>query len=516
MTENRRIFLNIIATYGRSLFALACGLFTGRWLLMSLGEVDYGLISVVGALTGFIGFISGLIAAAVGRFYTFSIGQARVMGAAGLEECRKWFNTAFLLHSVIPLAMLIIGYPIGDYAIRHEWLNIPPDRVEACLWVFRFSCLSGFLGLVTVPFNAMYGAKQYIAELTVYSFVTTTLNVCFLYYMVTHPGDWLARYALWGALLAIAPNLIITIRAYQLFPECRFRRAYLWSWSRTKALFAYAAAQSLDIFVTLLRHQGIAILVNKYLTPAHNAAITVANTVTTHCYTLAGCMTGAFAPALTSACGAHDYKRMHTLAFGVCKIGILLIFIFALPMLLEVHEVMRLWLKEPPAYAPGLCALFLIASITERFAWGHSLALNANGKLFACQGLLCFVNLLLFPLAWIALACGYDVYSVGAVHILMMIGNVAVRVYYARKLVNMGIRHWLFSVVLPLLTLASICLLVGAVPRFLLEPSFWRVCLTTLIIEVVYLPVAWFTVLSKEERGFIREKLLMMWNKLRA
>ena len=182
MTENRRIFLNIIATYGRSLFALACGLFTGRWLLMSLGEVDYGLISVVGALTGFIGFISGLIAAAVGRFYTFSIGQARVMGAAGLEECRKWFNTAFLLHSVIPLAMLIIGYPIGDYAIRHAWLNIPPDRVEACLWVFRFSCLSGFLGLVTVPFNAMYGAKQYIAELTVYSFVTTTLNVCFLYY----------------------------------------------------------------------------------------------------------------------------------------------------------------------------------------------------------------------------------------------------------------------------------------------------------------------------------------------
>ena len=101
MTENRRIFLNIVATYGRSLFTLACGLFTGRWLLMSLGEVDYGLISVVGALTGFIGFISGLIAAAVGRFYTFSIGQARVMGAAGLEECRKWFNTAFLL-SFIP------------------------------------------------------------------------------------------------------------------------------------------------------------------------------------------------------------------------------------------------------------------------------------------------------------------------------------------------------------------------------------------------------------------------------
>lgn len=43
MTANRRIFLNIIATYGQSLYALVIGLFCGRWTLMALGEVDYGL-----------------------------------------------------------------------------------------------------------------------------------------------------------------------------------------------------------------------------------------------------------------------------------------------------------------------------------------------------------------------------------------------------------------------------------------------------------------------------------------
>ena len=37
MTANRRIFLNIIATYGRSLYALVIGLFCGRWTLMVLG-----------------------------------------------------------------------------------------------------------------------------------------------------------------------------------------------------------------------------------------------------------------------------------------------------------------------------------------------------------------------------------------------------------------------------------------------------------------------------------------------
>ena len=44
MTQNRRIVLNIVATYGRSMYALVIGLFCGRWTLMALGEVDYGLV----------------------------------------------------------------------------------------------------------------------------------------------------------------------------------------------------------------------------------------------------------------------------------------------------------------------------------------------------------------------------------------------------------------------------------------------------------------------------------------
>ena len=31
MFPNRRIFLNIVATYGRSLYAVVCGRFIGRW-----------------------------------------------------------------------------------------------------------------------------------------------------------------------------------------------------------------------------------------------------------------------------------------------------------------------------------------------------------------------------------------------------------------------------------------------------------------------------------------------------
>ena len=80
MSPNRRIFLNIVATYGRSLYALAIGLFSARWVLTTLGAEDYGLLGVVGGLTAFIAFFNGVLAAAISRFYSYSVGQMSYWG----------------------------------------------------------------------------------------------------------------------------------------------------------------------------------------------------------------------------------------------------------------------------------------------------------------------------------------------------------------------------------------------------------------------------------------------------
>ena len=106
MSPNRRILLNIVATYGRSLFALVCGLFSARWVLEALGKEDFCLYGVVGALTIFIAFLNMMLSGALGRYYAFSIGEANRAtdegrAADGLENCRLWFNTALSIHTVV-------------------------------------------------------------------------------------------------------------------------------------------------------------------------------------------------------------------------------------------------------------------------------------------------------------------------------------------------------------------------------------------------------------------------------
>lgn len=515
MTGNARIVLNIVATYGRSLYALAVGLFTARWALQALGQVDYGLMGVVGGLAFFISFLNGLMAAAVGRFYAVNVGKESVAEdkAVALEETRKWFSTAVILHSVLPAVLMLAGYPAGLWAVRH-FLEIPPERLEDCVWVFRFVCTSTFVAMVCVPVQAMYTAKQYIAELTVYSFATTTCNAVFLYYMVTHPGTWLAKYAFWTCLLAVTPQVIIAVRGLWLFPECRFRCVRGELLRRLGELGHYAGWQMFGTLGVLLRVQGIQVLLNKYFGPRVNSAMKVANDVNAHTQTLSMSMLGAFQPAIVTAYGAGDFDRMRSLAFRACKFSMLFVLVFALPLGLELREVLRLWLGTPPQYAYGLCLFMFVDTVFEQSSVGHMMAVNARGKIALYQAFLGGTRLMTLPLAWLFLAWGHGVYSVGAAILTTTVICSWGRVGFARRLVGMSARYWLGRILLPVAGIAGACLLAGFLPRLWMGPSVWRVLATVGVCEPLFLGLTWGGLLDRREKEYVLSRAQKLWRSL--
>lgn len=508
MTENRRILLNIVATYGRSLYSLVLGLLCGRWALMALGEVDYGLSGLVGGLTVYIGFFNSVLATSNARFYAFSVGAAKTASDknAALEECRRWFNTALSVHSVLPVFLMIIGYPLGAYAITH-WLTIPADRIGACIWVWRFVCISCFVGMVNVPYNAMYRAKQYIAELTVYSFVTVTLRAFVLHYMITHPRDWLARYSAWTCLMAVLPSCIIAARASFIFPECRINFKYMWDMSRLKRLGGFASWQFIGVLCGMLRTSGINIVINKLFGPAMNAAKNVGTAVQGHCNTLASSMQGAFVPVVTQACGAGDYAKMNKFALRTCKFNVALSMIFVIPLALELPEVMRLWLKTPPAFSTGLCYCAMAFHLASCCTTGHMVVVNAVGKIALYNGILGTISIFTLPIAVAVGLVWRNVYAVMASVVAMECINSIGRVVFARIYGGTSIRAWVGGVFVPLAIAVFLCALVGYVPQVFFEASFARVVLTAACCEAVFLPLMWFVILSAEERAFVKEKV---------
>lgn len=515
MTRNRRIFLNVVATYSRSLYGLFLGIICARWTLTALGETDYGLMGLLAGLVAFITFFNGIMASSISRYFAVMVGEALRDGESGLERCRMWFTTGVVIHTVIPLVLVVIGYPIGSWAVEH-FLTIPADRIWHCHWVWRFVCCSAFLSMMMVPFNAMYTAKQYIAELTIYSFVSATLNALFQYYMVTHPGVWLVKLSLWSCCLGMLPNFIIAIRAFFLFPECRIIPRYFSCWRNIGQLGNYAFWNAWGTLGTMLRGQGVAVVINKYFGPRLNAGMQVGNTLAANAESLYGSLAGALSPAIFNAWGAGQVEEARRLAYRVCKIGTLLILIFAIPMAIEADTLLAVWLKNPPPYASGYCLFMLLWIVLDKTTWGITMLINAKGKIALFQAVVGTCVVSAFPLAWIFAALGVGPYSPGwAAALAVCVTNVG-RVWFGRKLVGISVRYWGCHIFIPLIVITVLLLGVGLISRLMLPFGLVRIMVTTMIVEVVLLPASWFWILDVEERAYVQLRVLKLLGRLKV
>lgn len=479
---------------------------------MALGEVDYGLMGLVGGLTAFISFINSLMSTAVARFFAFSVGKAQATGSEGLDDCRRWFNVALLIHSVVPVILLILGYPAGVWAVR-SFLTIPADRVPDCIWVWRFVCLSCFLSMVSVPFNAMYTAKQYIAELTIYTFVTATLNVVFLYYAVSHPGSWLVGVSLWTCILGIIPQVIIALRALWIFPECRIMPHYMTDRARIKEIAIYAFYRFFGALSIMIKSQGIAILVNKFLGPAKNASMNVASSVSGHCNGLSGAFLGALSPAITNAFGAGDMGRVKKLSFEACKMSAVMTLIFVLPLIVEVQEIFRLWLKNPPDGAANVCVFLMIALVLENMTCGLYIPIFASGIIKGYQITCLIFGVLVLPIAWVLMVLGHGLVSIAYALLSGQIFYAVIRVYFTKRICGFSPKKWVFGIFMPVVCSSVISVFVGmSLVLAWLKPSFIRVIITTIMVNLTFIPLVWFFVLDDAERSIVKNKLLLRLN----
>ena len=251
----------------------------------------------------------------------------------------------------------------------------------------------------------------------------------------------------------------------------------------------------------------MAILVNKAFGPALNASMTIGHTLSIHCDSLSGSLVGAFSPAIMNAYGAGDFEGMRKLAYRACKLATIFLLMFAIPLMLEVDEVLVLWLKEPPAFAGSLCIAFLVSAIVDKTAIGHMIAVNAVGKIAVYQTVLGSALIAALPIAGLFLWFGWGVPAIGWALVISMVACAWGRVWFARRLVGMSAVYWLMRILAPLATAAALSIVAGLVPRLLWGLSFGRVCATVLFVEGALLPLCWFWVMDEAERQFAKSRI---------
>jgi O-antigen/teichoic acid export membrane protein len=509
VNSSQRIVFNTGVSYARSVLSIGLGLFSSRWVLNALGQTDFGLFSIVGSIIIFITFLSGVMAGSASRHYAYYIGRG------DFAEVNRWFNSVFCIHFILATVLVLIGWPVGDYIISHV-LTIPTDRIPGCLWVFRVSLISAFVSMFSIPFVAMFVAEQRIAEVAVWGMFYSILLFMLAWNLTSIHGDRLLLYTAGMVAIIVFVQIGQVVQAMFVFDECKIKYRDWFNGQRFRKLLSFASWNLIGSFGVILRNQGSAILLNLHFGPLVNAAYGIANQVSMQTDQLAAAMFGAFSPEIIASEGRGDRARMLSLAEQSSKYGTLLVMLFAIPLIVEMDYVLKLWLVNPPQYTELFCQLMLATFIIDRLSAGYMLAVNAHGRIASYQATLGTCLILTLPMAWLFIKLGAQPTSVGAAFIITMVSVSVGRVLWVRRLLGVPIRRWIFGVVLPCVAVAIATTLVVMVPVILLQPSLSRTGLTTMTGVMTNVLTTWLFVFNERERGFFVKNMERLVEKLQA
>ncbi len=497
MKSSSRIAINTAATYTRSLLGVGLALFSSRWILQALGATDFGLFQVVGSLIVFLTFFNSVMASSAARHFAFAIGKGDT------DDVNRWFNTSLSIHLILPAVLIVTGWPIAEYAIRN-WLTIPPERVEACVTVFRISLIGAFVNMASIPFVAMFTAKQRIAEMSLWDM----LQILFVFVLA-----WTLRQVTTDRLLFYAAGMVGThvlihslkiSRAFSLFPECRLHLCTGFEVKRLLELFNFAGWSMIGIGGGVLRNQGSSVLLNIYFGPTVNAAYGIANQISAQTNMLSAALMNAISPEITAREGRGQRDGMIKLSVQTSKLGTLLAMFFSIPLIMETDYILKLWLVNPPIHAAVLCKFILITFIVDKLTAGYMFAVNAYGKIALYQATIGTLLLLTLPLAWLFLSLGMPPAAVGLAFVIMQLLCSIGRALWVKQLFNVPMRNWVNTVARPCGSAALITTIASIPFVSLMEPSFLRFVLVGLTCTTSMLASGWILCFSIEEKLFMK------------
>ncbi len=495
------IVVNVLATYVRILLVTGLTLYTSRWVLAALGEEDFGLYFLVGVLITFILFIGNVMAASMQRFYAYA------MGRDDPREIQKWFNCAFVIHSLFALLLIVAGVPFGKLLLT-SLLKIPPERLLTCYWVYGLSIVGAVWTMLAVPYIGMFHARQRIFELSFWNSVQALLIFTLAGSLFRLSGDLLLFYAFGMVAIKFVIDGVQMLRARSLFKECRLSIHYWFGRRDYHSVLAYSGWQLWSGLGAILSNQGLGILINIFTGSTRaNAGYGIAGQVNS---AVSGIGTGVYQSAVSEIFrleGAGERQAMLRLSLRTSKFIVLLSLVWLLPLCIEMEAVLTLWLENVPEHAIGFCRVILATYALNGLIMGYGAAVGAYGKVASYQSVQGSLLVLTFPLAWLAFKLGAS--PVEALFSLTFIAlcSIVYAVLWVRKKLRVPASLWFREVPVK-------CVLSG-IPSFLLgwwlyaslESGYLRLSLIFVLCASSTLLCAWFLAMDGEEKGFCLNKV---------
>lgn len=469
-------------------------LYTSRVILNTLGVEDYGIYNVVGGVVSMFAFFNSAMSSATQRFLSFEIGKG------DFAQLRKTFNATQIIHIGIAVLIFILAETVGLWFVK-AYLVIPPERLEAAIWVYHFSVLSFMVSIIQVPYNATIIAHE---RMTVYAYVSiieVSLKLLIVFMLTWITYDKLKLYGILYFSVVFIVAAIYRVYTRRNFEESKFE--FVKDQKLYKTLISYSGWNLFGNIAAVAKGQGVNILLNIFYGPVVNAARGIAMQVQAAVNRFVSNFQMAVNPQIIKSYAADEREYMYSLVIRGSKFSFYLLFFLSLPIMIEVDQILKLWLKTVPEYSSIFTILVLVIILIDCVSGPLMTAIQATGKIKVYQAVVGSLLMLILPISYFLLKLGYSPEITLYVNIVISIIALSFRLYLVWKLLGFPVLRFVKEIIFQNIAIVLLSLSLPLFIRYFMDEHLIR------LIVVVFVTLIWnaiiiFSVgLQKSEKAIV-------------
>ena len=285
------------------------------------------------------------------------------------------------------------------------------------------------------------------------------------------------------------------------YKECKYK--FCWDKAYVKELFSFTGWNLFGAASGVLKNQMINVLLNQYFNPIVITAKSVSMQVRSAVSSFSQNFSIALRPQIIKNYSAGEYDDSLKYTFRGSKFTYYLMWIFTLPLVLEMKGVLTLWLKEPPDYAVVFTQLALIDVLVESLSFPLMTLAQATGRIRLYQSVVGGIQLLTFPFCWIILQLGYPAWSVQVIGIIFTFIALISRLLILRNLTRFSVVAFLKTVVIPCTYVTFVSFFIGFVISNFNSSNVYFMLINILFEFFLVLATCYFLGLNKNEKQYV-------------
>lgn len=497
-SNNKRIAKNTLLLYVRMLFLMLVSLYTSRVILNALGVEDYGIYNVVGGIVTMFSMLSGSLSAAISRFITFEL------GTGDKEKLKKVFSSSVTIQAGIALVIVILAETVGRWFLN-EKMVIPSERLSVANWCFHFSIVTFAVNLISIPYNAAIIAHEKMSAFAYISILEAVGKLLIAWCIAISPIDRLVFYASMVSVLSWIICLIYYYYCKMHFEECSYH--FIYDHDLLKRMFRFASWNFIGASAAILRDQGGSIFLNVFYGPTVNAAQAISMKVNAAITGFVQSFMTALNPQITKSFATNNRTYMFELVFQGARFSYYILLILSLPVLLNTHFILVIWLKLVPEYTVVFVQLTLVLAMSECISYPLITAMLATGNIKNYQIIVGGLQLLNLPISYLYLKMGGAPESILIVAIVISQCCLIARLCMLHKMVGLNVRRYFYNVYINVLIVTIFASVVPFMIMFLLDDTLSHFMFKVLLCIVFTLFSEYYIGCNKQEKIFLKTKL---------